>query len=79
MRTTVELSDELRARLLELAARRGEHGYSALVEEAVRRYLDYLERAPERLEEAVSAIGSISSEEAEALDNSVRALREIWR
>ena len=39
MRTTVELSDRVRAKLLELAARRGDRGFSALVEEAVERYV----------------------------------------
>ena len=79
MRTTVELSDELRARLLELAARRGERGFSALVEEAVSRYLDELERKAEVTEKALSAIGSLGDEDGEALEDSVRALRETWR
>ena len=40
MRTTIELSDEHRARLLELAARRGEKGFSSIVEEALARFVD---------------------------------------
>lgn len=39
MRTTIELPDEQRAKLLELAARRGEKGFSKLVQEAVAEYL----------------------------------------
>ena len=35
MRTTVEITDAQRAGLLELAARRGEKGFSRLVQEAV--------------------------------------------
>lgn len=79
MRTTVELSDETRARLLELAARRGERGFSALVEEAVARYLDEEERRRRRAEEARSVLGAMDEEEATALAASVRRLRERWR
>jgi predicted transcriptional regulator len=39
VRTTIELRDELRAKLLEMAGRRGEKGFSHLVEEAVDRYI----------------------------------------
>lgn len=38
MRTTVEIPDELRERLVSEAARRGERGYSLVVERALRRY-----------------------------------------
>ena len=38
-RTTIELTDLQRAQLLELAARRGERGFSKLVQEAVDAYL----------------------------------------
>lgn len=38
MRTTIELSDEHRSRLVELAARRGEKGFSPIVEEALDLY-----------------------------------------
>ena len=39
MRTTIELKPEHRARLLELAARRGEKGFSSVIAEAVDAYL----------------------------------------
>jgi len=35
MRTTIDLKPEHRARLLELAARRGERGFSSIIGEAV--------------------------------------------
>jgi predicted transcriptional regulator len=35
MRTTIELKPEHRARLLELAARRGQKGLSAVIQEAI--------------------------------------------
>ena len=39
MRTTIEIKPEHRARLLELAARRGNKGFSELVGEALEAYL----------------------------------------
>lgn len=79
MRTTVELSDEIRAKLLEVAARRGERGFSALVEEALERYFDEEERRRRRAEEARTVLGSMNDEDAEDLRDSVRRLRERWR
>lgn len=79
MRTTVELSDAVRARLLELAARRGERGFSALVEEALERYLEDEERRRRQAEHAKAAIGTLSELEGEELEASVRTLRERWR
>lgn len=79
MRTTIELPDELRARLLARAARRGENGFSHLVQEAVARYLEELERRDELARKAKSAIGSLSDRDAGALADSVRSLRDSWR
>ena len=79
MRTTIELRDELRARLLEIAARRGEKGFSGLVSEAVERYLDDLESREERVAAAVKVLGSLSEEQAASLEESARRLRERWR
>ena len=79
MRTTVELSDAVRARLLELAARRGERGFSALVEEALERYLEDEERRRSQAEAAKAVIGSLSGQEGDELEASVRTLRERWR
>lgn len=78
MRTTIELSDEIRARLLELAARRGQRGFSSIVEEAVTRYLDEEERRQEAIDEARALRGALE-EEAEELEASVLHLRSRWR
>jgi predicted transcriptional regulator len=40
MRTTIELRDDQRARLLEIAAREGRKGFSHLIQEAVDRFLE---------------------------------------
>lgn len=79
MRTTVELSDSVRARLLELAARRSERGFSALVEEAVERYVEDEERRRLRAEHAKRIIGTLPEDEADELEASVRTLRDRWR
>lgn len=79
MRTTVKIPDEIRARLLEMAARRGERGFSGLVEEALERFLAEEERRRERAEAARAVLGRLNDEEAEALDQTVRALRSTWR
>jgi predicted transcriptional regulator len=79
MRTTVELSDEIRAKLMELAARRGDRGFSALVEEAVARYLDDEEERRRLATKARAVLGTLSEEDAVELDESVRALRGRWR
>ncbi|TVP58579.1 MAG: hypothetical protein EA351_03465 [Gemmatimonadales bacterium] len=79
MRTTIELRDDQRAKLLEMAARRGEKGFSRLIQEAVDRYLDEEARRDRSVEEALAAVGSLSDDEAEALERAARRLRENWR
>ena len=79
MRTTVEIPDKQRAHLLELAAERGEKGFSRLVQEALEFYLRENQARRKRVAAARAALGSFSQEEAESLRDSVRVLRERWR
>ncbi|MGH7545900.1 MAG: hypothetical protein ACREKI_06930 [Gemmatimonadota bacterium] len=79
MRTTIEIPDELRAKLLEIAARRGEKGYSRLVEEAIGRFLAEWEGREEVIRGASAVIGSLSEADAAALEESVEAVRKAWR
>ncbi len=79
MRTTIEIPDEQRAKLLALAARRGEKGFSKLVQEAVELYLEEIAAREQRVQEALSAIGSLDDEGAQELRESVRQVRERWR
>lgn len=79
MRTTIEIPDELRARLLAMAARRGEKGFSTLVEKAVERYLEEEERRHSLVREAVAAIGSLDEKDAERMRETVRNVRSTWR
>lgn len=79
MRTTVEIRDDQRAKLLELAARRGEKGFSRIVEEALDRYFSGGDGDDERVRRALAAIGSLDEESAERLEESARRIRATWR
>lgn len=79
MRTTVEISDTQRARLLELAARRGEKGFSGLVREALTQYLDAEGAREAQLQAALEAMGSLSATQANRLEREVASLRASWR
>jgi predicted CopG family antitoxin len=79
MRTTIELKDEHRAKLLELAARRGEKGFSDLLAEAIEIYLEALARDEENRKVALGLRGSLSEAEADELRQATRSLRESWR
>jgi len=79
MRTTVEISDDLRARLLQRAARRGEKGFSRLVNEALEQYLDAEADRTVLVRAAVDAIGSLTDAQADRLVENVARLRATWR
>ena len=81
MRTTVEISNDRRAKLLELAARRGEKGFSRIIEEAIDAYFEQLseEAAEERKRKALAVLGTLSEEGAEAMREAIRDLRRNWQ
>ena len=79
MRTTVEIEDSQRAELLKLAAHRGEKGFSAIVREALDDYIKQHHAKREVIAEGLKLKGSFSDREADALEASVRHLREKWR
>jgi len=85
MRTTIELTDDLRARLLALAAKRKLRGYSTIVREVLERHLD---EAPEegRTGRGAKAArvarrvrGSLSKAEADRMRRRIERLWERWR
>lgn len=79
MRTTVEMKPEHRSALLALAARRGQKGFSAVLEEALDAYLAG-EAARERRRETLRRLrGALSPEDADDLRKAARELRENWR
>ncbi|MFH1469608.1 MAG: hypothetical protein ABIO70_34805 [Pseudomonadota bacterium] len=79
MRTTIEITDEQRARLLQIAARRGAKGFSLLVQEALDDYLRKVDGQAEEVRRALAARGSLAGEEGDALAERARELRENWR
>jgi hypothetical protein len=79
MRTTVEMKPQHRSALLELAARRGEKGFSSVLAEAIEEYLNEERTRVQRRKELLSLAGSLSAEEAESLRNAAASLRENWR
>ncbi|MCK6459465.1 MAG: hypothetical protein L6Q95_06170 [Planctomycetes bacterium] len=78
MRTTVEITDAQRAKLLRLAASRGEKGFSVLVHEAIDLYLRTQVEAARRarVKAALTVLGTFSDKDAEALREATRALRK---
>ena len=78
MRTTIEISDFHRARLVKLAAERGEKGFSHLIAQAIDAYLTALGLGDDRLE-ARKLRGVLSGPEADELEERARAIRATWR
>jgi predicted DNA-binding protein len=79
VRTTIELSDEQRARLLEIGARRGLKGFSSLVREAIDRYLEDEPARDAQIRGALDALGTLDDDAADELEASVRQARSRWR
>jgi len=84
MRTTIEIDDVKLRKLRELAARRGEKGYSKLIDEALEKYFssDATGADPGRHQKArqlVELSGAISADEADAMRAAVRESRRTWR
>jgi predicted transcriptional regulator len=79
MRTTIELPDEQRAKLLELAAKRGEKGFSALVQEAVAAYLAQHATGGERVKRALALRGALRGDEGDKLGEATQDARKAWR
>ena len=79
MRTTIELTNRQRAKLLELAGRQGLKGFSQLVQDAVDRYLEEETAKLARVDAALAAVGSLDDEAADALEDFMRRTRSSWR
>jgi predicted transcriptional regulator len=79
MRTTIEMKPEHRARMLELAAERGEKGFSTVVAEALELYLDTQARRTKAIHDALALKGSMSATEASSLFDRTQTIRANWR
>jgi hypothetical protein len=79
MRTTVELKDEHRAKLLELAARRGEKGFSDVLADAIESYLETLSSDEAKRHAALGLRGTLGDEDGHELRGATRLIRASWR
>jgi predicted transcriptional regulator len=79
MRTTIEMKPEHRARILELAAKRGEKGFSTVVSEALELYLEAERGRATAIRNALALKGSMSETEADGLLAQTRKIRGNWR
>ncbi|MBN1959820.1 MAG: hypothetical protein JW841_02635 [Deltaproteobacteria bacterium] len=78
MRTTIDISDEQRSKLLEIAGRRGEKGFSSIVKEALTLYLRDQQKN-EAIALAIKLRGQLPETEAEELENYCKIIRKFWR
>ena len=79
MRTTIEMKPQHRARILELAANRGEKGFSTVIAEALELYLAEQKDRAVAIKRALALKGSMNSGEAESLLAHTRRIRANWR
>jgi hypothetical protein len=79
MRTTIEITAEQRARLLQIAARRGAKGFSQLVQEALDAYLKAEADTDEQRRRALMLRGAVGEKEGEKLREATRDIRGSWR
>jgi predicted transcriptional regulator len=79
VRTTIEIKPEHRAQLMELAAKRGEKGFSNLVSEALDSYLEAQRQREQAVRAALAEIGSFTDDEVADLRTRTREIREAWR
>ncbi len=79
MRTTIEMTDEQRGRLLEIAASRGEKGFSRLVQEAIDAYLEGQSARGEAVKRALGVHGALTGDAADQLEARARDVRGKWR
>jgi predicted transcriptional regulator len=79
MRTTIEMKPEHRARILELAANRGEKGFSTVVAEALELYLEAQGGRTNAIQSALALKGSMREAEAAGLLSRTRGIWANWR
>ncbi|MGB7761699.1 MAG: hypothetical protein WBL61_17840 [Bryobacteraceae bacterium] len=79
MRTTIEMKPEHRARILELAASRGEKGFSNVVAEALELYIEARNSRTDAIRSALALKGSMGEAEAAGLLARTGSIRANWR
>lgn len=73
------MKPEHRARVLELAANRGEKGFSTVVAEALELYLETQGRRTSATRDAIALKGSMKETDAADLLAQTRRIRADWR
>jgi hypothetical protein len=73
------MKPEHRARVLELAANRGEKGFSTVVAEALELYLEVQNARKNAIQSALALKGSMRETEAAGLLTRTRGVRANWR
>lgn len=79
MRTTIEMKPEHRAQILELAASRGEKGFSSVVAEALELYLKAQHDRKNSIKGALALRGCLKESEAADLLAGTQKIRSNWR
>ena len=79
MRTTIEMTDEQRAKLLHLAATRGLKSFSKLVQEAIDLYIESRADRESEVRAALAMRGVLKGSEADHLAEVSRQIRSTWR
>jgi len=79
MKISIELKDEDRSKLLQMATEQPDRGLAELVSEAIDRYLRSQERSELRKEKTTALRGCISSEQADGFRETLAKIRSSWR
>jgi len=79
MRTTIEMKDSHRSRLLAIAAARHEKGFSAIVSDALEEYLARHAHKADARAKALALRGVLSAKETENLRKVTSEIRDSWR
>ena len=79
MRTTIEIKAAHRAKLLELAARRGEKGFSSVIAEALDSYFRGNGSGDHVRKRALRLRGSLNRKDADHLRRETQTIRKHWR
>ncbi|MCL5986311.1 MAG: hypothetical protein M1371_07065 [Actinobacteria bacterium] len=79
MRTTIEMSDKLRAKLLAYSALKGKRGFSEIVCEAVEEYLSKKEGIGDRVDNFRKLRGILTDEEAKEAKKIISEMWESWK
>jgi predicted transcriptional regulator len=79
MRTTIELTDDQRAELVRLAAKRRLKGFSTIVQEAVDEYLHRQGGKEKAIANALQLKGCLDPAAADEMESRINLIREAWR